>query len=811
MHDLDPLLQVDLLRWREDLRRIDVAAVPTSDADRVRDRSVRVFIHTVLDDEALAGLGIKVSSRIGGMVVGEVALRDAERAARAPGIDRLAPDQPIKPQLDGSVPQIGAKSVWEGSPGFRGRNVIVGVIDTGVDIFHDSFRLADRKKSRILSIWDQNSSSGAKPTGFNYGTEYLRERDIEPALTLDVNNPGSATFPHTDGEFEGNVRLETGGHGTHVLSIAAGDGSPVDTCDFAFTYIGVAPDAELIFVSHAGRGTYVLEALDYIFRVAAAKDRPVVVNISLGWNLGARDGSDLLDRGIDDLLAPGGVGVPRRAVVISAGNDGNKYRHARKPIAAGGTADFNFVVQSFRDYPNDVAQDRFDIWFDGAASVNLTIDGPEVGGTVSQAIPAAGGTFPISGNTVHVSAATIASNGQNHIRIEIDASTATPVSKGPWAFRFEETSNTPATIDIWIDREDSDVYPLFFEDESVRENTVTTPGTCQSVITVGSYDPDRFLGLGIGDFDLSDFSGWGLQLGDLAPGQRLKPDIAAPGESITAAASGTSRHRPPCCRCCNRLHVEMQGTSMATPHVAGVVALMFEKNQTLTCADIRAHIQATASLDSVPAADRPTVLPIDHGGGGIGDPGDPAFKPILQNNRWGSGRINAQAAVASLIPGPAIVVDDPGGGGGGNPGPITIDNADPGLERLSPARGILGLPERLAGHPALQLLAALASTHVDEARRLIDTNRRVAVVWRRGGGPDLLRHLLDAPADAKLPLPVAVGAFSSAGLLDRLMKVFARFGSEPLKADIVRWRDFILAAPGADLDTLDARLEEASR
>ena len=120
-----------------------------------------------------------------------------------------------------------------------------------------------------------------------------------------------------------------------------------------------------------------------------------------------------------------------------------------------------------------------------------------------------------------------------------------------------------------------------------------------------------------------------------------------------------------------------------------------------------------------------------------------------------------------------------------------------------------GWPDEIAERPAFQLVAALVSTHVDEVRRLIDTNKRVAVVWRRGGGPTILRHLIERPRDdASAVCRSRSTSFSLRTLLERLMKVFARFGGEALRGDVARWGDLVLAAPGSDLDTLDARLRE---
>ena len=426
-------------------------------------------------------------------------------------------------------------------------------------------------------------------------------------------------------------------------------------------------------------------------------------------------------------------------------------------------------------------------------------------GTVSHAFAAAGELFQVSGTTVTMSSAVVEPNGQRHIRIDLSASQAAPVAKGPWALRFTETAGHAATIDIWIGREDNDVYPQFVKDDAVRENTINTPGNSRSVITVGSYDPDRFLGLSFLNFHLDSSSGWGLPIEALPAGRRLKPDIAAPGEKIMAAASGESRKTPACSHCCNYLHVDMSGTSMATPHVTGVVALMFEKNRNLTFEQVRAHLQVAASRDSIPGDEVPPVLPLDHGGGGIGTPGQPGFLEIHQNHKWGSGRLDTKVAVETVQPPPG---GGGGGGGGGNPAPIFIEAGEPARARSSPVRGFQGWPEEIIERPAFQLVAALVSTHVDEVRRLIDTNKRVAVVWRRGGGPTILRHLIERPREGLLLLPDEVDSFSLRKLLERLMKVFARFGGEALRGDVARWGDLVLAAPGSDIDTLDARLRE---
>ena len=370
------------------------------------------------------------------------------------------------------------------------------------------------------------------------------------------------------------------------------------------------------------------------------------------------------------------------------------------------------------------------------------------------------------------------------MRIAIAPSTAPTIALGRWSLRFTRTAGPETPIDLWVDPQDD--VGAEFSNAVARDNTVMLPATAQSTIAVGSYDPDRFLGLG--KFHLSESSGRGVPLAQLPAGRRMKPDMAAPGESVMAANSGVTLN-PPCCRCCNFRHHDASGCSVAAPHVAGVVALMFEKNKDLTFEQVRAFLQVSASRESIPDDEVPPVLPLDHGGGGIGTPGEPGFLEIHQNHFWGSGRLDALLAVQTVV----VPSGAGGGGGGGNPAPTVIEGAEPAT--VAPPRGFQRLPEEVVHRPIFQFFAALISTHVDEVQRLIDSNKRVAVVWRRGGGPAMLRDLVERPSDDFFLLPSEIADFPVRNFLERLMMVFARFGSETLRGDVARWRDLVLSAP----------------
>ncbi len=109
-----------------------------------------------------------------------------------------------------------------------------------------------------------------------------------------------------------------------------------------------------------------------------------------------------------------------------------------------------------------------------------------------------------------------------------------------------------------------------------NSSTVTAPGAATSALTVGAVD---------GTDTLAWFSSRGPRLGDHA----VKPDVAAPGVSHHGRARRGNRDRR---TRSNDYYTDVDGTSMATPHVAGLAAILADEHPTWDGERIKAAISA---------------------------------------------------------------------------------------------------------------------------------------------------------------------------------------------------------------------------
>ena len=698
-------------------------------------------------------------------------------------------------ELNYSLPEIHATAVHTGTPSRKGDGIVVGIIDSGIDWRHGSF-VKDDGTSRILAIWDQMLPFRAGDTQGpnNVGVVYVRDQ-ITQALQ------GNGTIRTRDV----NARNERNGHGTHVAGIAAGNGRPPTCCHVGRTYVGVAPSADLIVVRYDYRGwteigenQWLVQALDYIFTFLDAIDKPKVINISLGDNIGSHDGTSTVELAIDAHVATGDFLHLPHIVVKSAGNEGDASHHVQGTVPGNNNIDIEFKIGEGQE-----SRTILDLWYDRAGTINLTVTAPggATSGTVNHGTDQpnfiANPTATANRQSRVEIDATIngAHDRDNNFRITIHDPTRGALPNGDWKLNLANPNAGNVAFHCWIQRDTNTWFlpPTNPPDGKIRatsDSTLSIPGTASQVIAVANHQSRTSC--------CNCWPSTGIEpsssRGPVAKGAATnrKPDIAAPGLEITSAKADAANFPGHCCSCCPDacccLYEDMTGTSMAAPHVTGAIALLLEENPRLTRADIVRHLQATAR-------DKPA--------GGW-------------DTTWGGGKLNIEAAIAA-------VRAEAGGGGGGGGGPHMhapvdldasvpngrrasdfsplhsflinqftrdrFDETDPGSQQFPPWFRIIRA--RLNAFPEGEHVAAAVSRHFSEVRRLINSNRRIATMWHRATGPVLLRRLLQGALDPDANVSTADS--SERQYLDRFFDQLRRYGSRRLRDRIDRYRSTVLA------------------
>jgi subtilisin family serine protease len=568
------------------------------------------------DAETLRAMGIQINSVLPEFVTAQLTSSEMIKLADLESVKFLDPGKVHRPLLDVSVPETGAALLHSGfinNTPYKGAGAIVLIFDTGIDWKHFDFRKSDTTKSRILFIWDQTLTPIAgehSPQGFTYGVEYTQTQ-IENELK--GNPPGSVR------------EKDINGHGTHVASTAAGNGSSLSSNK----YIGMAPEADIIIVkggdeSFSSIGE--IDGLTYAQNKAAAQKEPIVVNMSLGGQEGPHDGTNDDEVAVNNFVANHGTG---HVVCISAGNDGANLIHTNGAIANGSSAVIKITVPTYT--PNSGTENDqfiFDIWLlNSNQVVNLSLQSP-TGDIYSPSKDSSIDGLNRPEGTIDTWNQIETQNQHRHFGVWIhDAIESVPPKSGTWTITLTTTGSSVA-YDGWLDSELGDGTASAYIIGGNTNETVGMPGTAAGAITVGAYETKYSWVTSGGSYksyneadrtsNISSFS----SIGPTAD-NRQKPDIAAPGQGIVAALSSNDiTESTSQIIVINKYFID-QGTSMSCPHVTGATALLLGAKPSLTAAQIKNYFTSTARTD--------------------------AFTSIVWNSSWGYGKMDIYKAMASAV------------------------------------------------------------------------------------------------------------------------------------------------------------------
>jgi subtilisin family serine protease len=228
---------------------------------------------------------------------------------------------------------------------YKGKGVIVGFIDTGIDFVHPDFR-DSLNKSRILSIWDMNQPVNAlTPVPYGYGQEFDK-----PMLDSALHDSIPTTLAYMDSAC--TILYE---HGSHVAGVGTANGRANGLS------IGAAPESDIMMVAYNftnQTATEMTDAVSYIYNKADMYGEPCVINASLGDYDGSHDGTDLQALMIDSMI----TAKPGRVFVAAAGNESNIPYHLGYTVIPGDTSFTWFEYYPYSGY----GALYFDVWADTA-------------------------------------------------------------------------------------------------------------------------------------------------------------------------------------------------------------------------------------------------------------------------------------------------------------------------------------------------------------------------------------------------------------------------------------------------------------
>ncbi len=409
-----------------------------------------------------------------------------------------------------------------------GENVIVAVLDSGVDYTHPDFRNEDGS-SRILALWDQ-TIPGNPPPGYAIGTEYTKEQLDEALLQYDAGN-GRSLVPSVD----------TSGHGTRVLGIAAGNGRASGG-----RYRGVASRSPILAVKLGvprtesfPRTTELMQGLDYCVKKAIEYRLPVAVNISFGNTYGSHDGTSLLETYITDM-----ADIWKSVICIGTGNEGYTDGHTSGRLTEGIQTQIPLAVGEYE------AALSVQIWksYVDAMDLMLTSPGGRSVGPIQQILGPQ--RFVLENTEILLYYGEPAPYSQSQeIYLEF-LPRRDYIDFGIWTFTLVPGRIRDGAYHMWLPSNAAlngatrFLYP-------VSSTTLTIPSTARKIIAVGAYDSHNMT--------YADFSGRGNTRYEDLP----KPSLAAPGVRIITTAPGGG-------------YAEATGTSFATPFVTGAAALLMQ-------------------------------------------------------------------------------------------------------------------------------------------------------------------------------------------------------------------------------------------
>lgn len=423
-------------------------------------------------------------------------------------------------------------------PGFnlRGKGVLTGLIDTGIDYTNPIFRHPDGS-SKVAAIWDQTiDSEDQYPTDAYYGTVYSNE---QLNRALNSSNPLDIV-----------PSIDEIGHGTMLAGVMVG--SEIIKENFS----GVAPDADIIIVKlkpakqnlkdffiippdvPCYQENDIFWAYQFIMNTALKLNRPCAICIGLGSSQGSHDGRGPLNNMLDFFADFTGF-----TFNISAGNEGNNRRHFSSQIDP--TAGKSTVELNVGENENGFTME---IWGDVPDTYSIDILSP-----TGEYIPRIAESlktnqeirFIFEETTISINYRLVETyTGEQLILLRFQQPTP-----GIWRLQVYSRGGLPGFFNIWLPMNGFLSRDTYFI-QSDQYTTITSPGNTSTPLTITAYNPSNNA--------LFEQASRGYSRNGY-----INPDLAAPGVNILVPDLLKG-------------FTTASGTGLAAAHTAAITAIMLE-------------------------------------------------------------------------------------------------------------------------------------------------------------------------------------------------------------------------------------------
>lgn len=427
----------------------------------------------------------------------------------------------------------------------RGSGVVVAIVDTGIDYLNNEFMRED-ETTRILRIWDQTIDSGKTPDGFISGSEYIEE-DINKAIQAQKQGQNPYDIVPSKDDY---------GHGTKMAGIVGARGINREI-------VGVAPDCEFIIIKLQEaskeyvdfyyakgdkakyRNTDIIMALKYLYELSFTLNKPMIIYLPLGSNLGDHAGASILERYVDTKIS----GRNSLFVVTSTGNQGNTDTHTSGEIKSNGDSQIielncgkeqkGLVLQIYAQRPSKIklgilspSGERFENTNPRKTKHILINDAPIW-------------KFIYEGTTVQVTYDSPDEfTGDDKFVIKMEG-----ITEGVWRFILTSNNIVDGKYYAWILQRELLAEDTRFLNPSPY-TTLTIPGTAKTIINTSYYNQNNGA--------IVSESGRGYTMKDY-----IQPIITAGGiNAITTKPGGGT--------------ITMSGASVAGAILAGCCALIIQ-------------------------------------------------------------------------------------------------------------------------------------------------------------------------------------------------------------------------------------------